>query len=59
MKIFFKVLTSLLIIILLTVIIVGIVAWSNGLTIIEQIKSWLGIVSENPPIVDPNKKLSL
>ncbi len=59
MKIFFKVLTSLLIIILLTVIIVGIVAWSNGLTIIEQIKSWLGIVLENPPIVDPNKKLSL
>jgi len=58
MKIFLKVLLSLLIIMLLTVVIIGIISWCNGLTIIEQLRIWFRVIAENPPAVDPNKKFS-
>ena len=58
MKLFFEVLVCVLLVILCVVGIIGIIAVNNGFTIVEQIKVWFDIVSESPPIVDPNRQIA-
>ncbi len=57
MKFFFEVFSALLLIVLIAVAIVCVIANNNGITFAEQIRNWLGIISDNPPIVNPSKKI--
>ena len=57
MKRFIEVLLALTLILLICIAIVCLIAKNNGFTVVEQIKQWLGIVAENPPAIDPTKKI--
>lgn len=59
MKQFLSTLLGVVIVVLIAVAVIAIIANVNGLTIVEQIKDWFGIVSETSvPVVDPTKDIS-